>query len=48
MSEKHAGFIVNTGTATARDYYNLAEKVRAGTVSPHPLEYEINILGTRT
>ena len=48
VSEKHAGFIVNTGTATARDYYTLAEKVRAGTVSPHPLEYEINILGART
>lgn len=42
VSEKHAGFIVNTGTGTARDYYELAEKVRAGV--PLPLEYEIEII----
>ena len=42
MSEKHAVFIVNTVTGTARDYYELAEKVRAGV--PSPLEYEIEII----
>lgn len=46
VSEKHAGFIVNTGTATAANYYDLAEKVRTGVkkfcgITP---EYEINII----
>ena len=42
VSEKHAGFIVNTGAGTAREYFELAEKIRAGVLVP--LEYEISII----
>ncbi len=47
VSNKHASFIINTGSATATDYYQLAEKVRAKVLEKFGinLEYEIIKLG---
>ena len=47
MSEKHANFLVNTGTATATDLENLAEAVRTDVKSKTgiELEWEIKRLG---
>jgi len=47
VSEKHAGFIVNTGSATAKDVYDLVKMVRE-TVKRHAgvvLEPEIKFVG---
>ena len=32
VSEKHAGFIINTGGATAQDVMRLVEHIKAGSV----------------
>ena len=47
VSEKHAGFIVNTGSATARDVYELVEEVqrRVFRDSGVLLEPEIRFIG---
>ena len=47
VSEKHAGFIVNTGNATARDVYELIEEVRRSVFqkSGVMLEPEIRFIG---
>ena len=47
MSQKHAGFIVNTGEATAADILNLIEhvqKVVQAQTGVH-LETEVRVLG---
>ncbi len=46
ISEKHAGFIVNTGSATSSDYVALAELARRTVKAEQgvELEYEIRIL----
>lgn len=41
VSEKHAGFIINTGGATASDIYALMKKVRAGVKSRTGVELEL-------
>ena len=43
MSEKHAGFIVNTGDATAKDVKTLIEKVRAAVLEKTGIELETEI-----
>lgn len=47
VSEKHAGFIVNKGGATARDVLELIEEVRAAVLLEHGvlLEPEIRVVG---
>lgn len=47
ISEKHAGFIVNTGDATAKDIFDLILKVRHTVYSQHgiTLEPEVRLLG---
>lgn len=47
VSEKHAGFIVNTGNATASDILGLIEKVRAAVMDKFGvnLETEVRIVG---
>ena len=47
MSTKHAGFIINTGNATATDYLNLIKHVQK-TVKENfgvDLETEVKIIG---
>ena len=46
ISEKHAGFIVNTGSATAKDYLSLGEYVKKQVLNKFSinLEYEVEIL----
>jgi UDP-N-acetylmuramate dehydrogenase len=43
VSPKHAGFIVNTGGATAHDVRNLMEQVRAKVLDVHGIELESEI-----
>ena len=43
MSEKHAGFIVNTGGATARDVLALVERIRARVREEYGVELELEI-----
>ena len=47
VSKKHAGFIVNTGNATAKDVINLVNKVKAEVFNKFNknIELEIEILG---
>ena len=47
VSKKHAGFIVNTGNATAKDVINLVNKVKAEVFNKFNknIELEIKILG---
>ena len=47
VSPKHASFIINTGSATAADYYQLAEQVRSRVFDRFgiKLDYEIIKLG---
>jgi UDP-N-acetylmuramate dehydrogenase len=47
VSEKHANFLINTGTATAADIEGLGEDVRAAVKAKHgvELEWEIKRLG---
>lgn len=47
VSEKHANFIVNTGTATARDIENLIETVHEKVQQQHGVNLirEVQILG---
>ena len=49
MSEKHAGFIINTGGATCRDVRELLERVRAEVFRQTGilLEPEVQLLGSR-
>ena len=50
VSEKHAGFVVNLGNATARDVRSLLEQVQARVLETHGvrLEPEIRFLGDFT
>lgn len=43
VSPKHAGFIVNTGDATARDVLTLMQEVRARVLDEHGIELESEI-----
>ena len=43
VSPKHAGFIVNTGGATAHDVLSLMEQVRAKVLDVHGIELESEI-----
>ena len=43
VSEKHAGFIVNTGGATARDVLALVERIRARVREEYGVELELEI-----
>ncbi len=47
VSEKHANFIINTGTATATDIEELIEHVRQTVIDVHgvPLVHEVRIVG---
>lgn len=47
VSPIHANFIINTGSATASDLYNLAERVRELVRDKHGivLEYEVRLIG---
>lgn len=47
VSEKHANFIVNTGTATARDVYGLIELIQAKVSESYGIELapEVRLLG---
>jgi len=47
VSPIHANFIINTGSATASDLRNLAERVRAMVRAKHgiELEYEVRLVG---
>ena len=47
VSEKHAGFVVNTGGATAQDVLNLIEEVRRRVIEAHgvTLSPEVRIIG---
>jgi len=47
VSEKHAGFIINTGSATARDVLTLIDKVKAAVFADSGimLEQEIRVVG---
>ena len=47
VSEKHAGFVVNTGNATAQDVLNLIEEVKRQVNSVHGVELspEVRIIG---
>jgi UDP-N-acetylmuramate dehydrogenase len=47
ISEKHANFIINTGTATAKDIIGLIEKVHKEVMQQHGIDLirEIQIIG---
>jgi len=47
VSEKHAGFLINTGNATAKDFLNLMEKVQTEVYKKFGvhLENEVRIVG---
>ena len=47
VSEKHANFIINTGTATATDIEELIEHVRQTVIDVHgvALVHEVRIVG---
>jgi len=47
VSEKHAGFVINTGTATAQDIYNLIQAVQQQVFEKFDvwLEPEVKLLG---
>ena len=47
VSEKHAGFLINKGGATARDVLELIEEVRSAVLREHGvlLEPEIKVVG---
>ncbi len=47
VSEKHAGFLINTGGATANDFLRLMERVQASVMEKYgvPLEPEVRIVG---
>jgi UDP-N-acetylmuramate dehydrogenase len=47
VSEKHANFIVNTGNATASDFYTLATSIQSDVLAKTgiSLEFEIKLLG---
>lgn len=47
VSEKHAGFIINTGDATAADIETLIQKVQAAVLEKFgiPLETEVRLIG---
>ena len=47
VSEKHAGFVVNTGGATANDVLNLIEEVKRRVIAAHgvTLSPEVRIIG---
>lgn len=49
VSEKHANFIINTGTATAADVERLIEEVREAVENLHGvrLQLEVHIIGER-
>ena len=48
VSEKHAGFVINKGDATATDIYRLCKQVEAKVLEQFgvQLELEVKLLGT--
>ena len=49
VSEKHCNFLINTGSATARDIEELGEEIRRRVMnnSGINLEWEIKIIGRK-